>query len=123
MSATLDLQRRQTKAFIAADTTVVTLIPTDVTVTTSGGRSKADGVPRVPQKFSLIPMSYDQQPRVTVDGIERIISYTLLGEWNCTMEVWDHWEGDDGGLYTVVAVVNGNGYEKKGLVECHLPVG
>lgn len=121
MTAVLDAQRRQTKAYIENDPTIIELIPTVTTVLANGGKSRDDGITRRPQQFKMIVAAYDQRPVITVDGVERIISYTLLGEWDCEMEVWDHWV-TDGCTYTVVALGEGYGYSKKGLVERHLPV-
>lgn len=123
MSAILAAQRRVTRGYIDADPTTVTLIPSTVTVLANGGKSQVDGIPRTPQRFKLIQVAFDARPTLTVDGVERIISYILLGTHDSTMEVWDHWSGDDGSVYTIVALGEGFGYEKKGLVERHLPGG
>ena len=120
--STITMQRWLTRAFIASDPTVISLIPTEETVLPNGGKSRVDGIPRIPQKFVVIPMTFDQRPTVTAGGVERVISYTLLGLWDAEMELWDHWVGDDGSTYTIVAFADGHGYEKKGLVERHLPV-
>lgn len=117
---TLDQQRRLTKWFIDEDPTTIALIPTEVVLQPSGGKRQVDGPARVPQVFKLIAMTFDQRPTVTIDGVERIISYTLLGEWDSTMELWDHW--DDGtDEYVIIAFAPGYDYERKGLVERRLP--
>lgn len=118
--STLEAQRRITKAFIDEDPTTITLIPTEIQVQPSGDKRRFDGAPRAPQTFKVIPMTFDQRPTVTVDGVDRIISHTLLGEYNCTMELWDHW--DDGEeTYVIVAFAPSYGYERKALVEKRLP--
>lgn len=120
--STVETQRRMTKAFIDEDPTTIVLIPTVRQLQPSGGERQTDGEPRTPQTFKVIPMTFDQRPTVTVDGVDRIISYTLLGEYNCTMELWDHWtDGED--EFVIVAFAAGFGYEKKGLVERRLPGG
>lgn len=119
----LQMKQRGTREFIAADTTRIALIPTETELLDSGARSSVDGTPRDEQDFKLIPMTFDQRATITVDGVERIIDYTLLGAHDCLMAVWDHWTGDDGSIYTVVAVAPGHGYETKGLVERHMPAG
>lgn len=119
----LDIQRRMTREFIASAPTEIVLIPTVSTVLPSGGKSSVDGTPRAAQNFKLIPMTFDQRPTITVDGVDRVISYTLLGEYDAAMAVWDHWTGDDGSVYTIVAFAPGHEYEKKALVERRLPEG
>jgi hypothetical protein len=117
---TLSIQRRMTEAFIADDPTTIVLIPTQRTLQSSGDRTASDGPPRLPQVFKLIPMTFDQRPTVTADGVERIISYTILGTYDSIMELWDHWkDGED--TFVIVAFTDGHGYEKKGLVERRLP--
>lgn len=117
----LETQRRLTRDYIASDPTTVTLIPSIVTVLTNGGKDFSDGPPRLPQKFKLIPMTFNQRPTLTVDGVDRIIDYTLLGEWDSSMELWDHWEDSEGGTNTIIAFTDGHGYERKALVERRLP--
>jgi len=118
----VETNRRITKAFIDASPTVVSLIPQEETITPGGGRKLEDGSPRPDQTFKLIPMTFDQRPTVTLGGVERIISYTLLGEWDCQAGIWDKFtlpdQPDD--YYLVVAIADGHGYEKKLLCERHL---
>lgn len=118
----LDIQRRLTREFIAQDPLTLELIPQALEVQLSGSKKLVAQAPREPQDFKLIPMTFDQRPTVTADGVERIISYTLLGTHDCAMGVWDTWS-DDTGIYLIVAFAPGHGYEKKGLVEHRLPVG
>lgn len=119
---TVDIQRRLTREFIAQDPTCLELIPQSLEVQGNGSKKLVAQDPREPQDFKLIPMTFDQRPTVTADGVDRIISYTLLGTHDCAMEVWDTWS-DDSGTYLVVAFAPGHGYERKGLVEHRLPVG
>lgn len=117
----LEMQRRTTKAFIDADPTVIALTPQSVTITPGGGRKFEQDQPRADQTFKLIPMTFDQRPTVTSGGVERIIDYTLLGEWNAEGEVWDRFVLDNPDeYYLVVAIADGHGYEKKFLCERHL---
>lgn len=117
----LDVQRRLTREFIASGPTTIALIPSEAVVRANGGTSMSDGTPRTPQQFKLIPMTFNQRPTFTIDGVDRIIDYTLLGEWNSVMEVWDHWDDGEGGTNVIIALTDGHGYEKKGLVERRLP--
>lgn len=114
-----DALRAQTTAFIATDPTSIVLTPTVRTRTAAGGWAVSDGVDRAAQTFKLIPMTYQQKPTVTVDGKERIIDYTLLGEWDAIMERGDYWITEDGKRWEIVELAPGHGYETKGLVEVH----
>lgn len=117
----LDHQRRMTKAFIDADPMVIALIPQSTTITPGGGRKLEQGQPRADQTFKLIPMTFDQRATVTAGGVERIIDYTLLGEWDAVGEVWDMFTLDDPNeYYLVVAISDGHKYERKYLCERHL---
>jgi hypothetical protein len=117
----LEMQRRTTKAFIDADPTVISLIPQSETITPGGGRKFTQDQPRADQTFKVIPMTFDQRPTVTAGGVERIIDYTLLGEWNAEGGVWDLFTlQDPNEYYLIVAIADGHGYEKKFLCERHL---
>jgi hypothetical protein len=117
----VEVQRRQTEAFIAMDPRAIILTPVVETVTAGGGRATVAGTPRVEQTFKVIPMTFDQRPTVTAGGVERIIDYTLLGRWDAEGEVWDRFTLDGGAeYYQVVAISDGHQYEKKFLCERHL---
>jgi len=118
----LVIQREMTKTYIAQDPTTISLIPTVKTHTDSGSQVEEDGPVRAPQTFKLISIEFTPQgtnPRITVDGVERIIGFYLLGEWGAIVEPGDHWVGDDGRRYTVIAMMDGHGYETKAAVEAH----
>lgn len=118
----IEAARRITKAFIDASPTVISLVPQQETITAGGGRKLEAGTPRPEQTFKLIPMTFDQRPTVTLGGVERIISYTLLGEWDSQAGIWDTFTLVDqpNEYYLVVAIADGYGYEKKLLCERHL---
>jgi hypothetical protein len=118
-----EVQRRQTKAFIAMDPTDIVLTPVVETATPSGGKTRRDGTPRATQRFKVIVMTFDQRPTVTTAGVERLIDYTLLGEWDAEMAVGDKWQDEDGGWIEIVAMAEGHGYERKALCSRHLPKG
>lgn len=120
MGTMIEAQRRVTKAFIDQDPITLSLTPQTETVTAGGGRQFELGTPRDPQTFKLIPMTYDQRPPVTAGGVERIIDYTLLGEWDCIGEVWDLVELGPNEYLMVVAITDGHQYERKFLCERHL---
>lgn len=122
MSTEIEMKRRGTKAFIDSDPTVIVLTPYVTTITPGGGRELTASDPRAEQTFKVIPMTFDQRPTVTTGGVERIIDYTLLGEWDSEGAVWDRFTLDDmtDGYLLVVALSDGHGYEKKFLCERHL---
>jgi hypothetical protein len=114
--------RQGTKDYIAQDPTSIALTPRVKTHTDSGSEVWEDGTPRAAQSFKLISIAFTPQgtnPQITVDGVERIIGFYLLGAWDCVMEVGDHWVGSDGRRYEVIALMDGHGYETKGAVEAH----
>jgi hypothetical protein len=123
LTTPLAVNQAMTAAFIADSPTAVILTPQAVLVEANGARKLVPQSPRAEQTFKLIPMTFDQRPTLLIDGVERIISYTLLGTHDSIMEVWDTWTGADGSTYLIVAMAEGFGYEKKGLVERRLPVG
>lgn len=113
------LQRDATHLMIEADPTTIALIPRDMTTKSrTGGQYREDMPARDPQVFKLIAMSYQEKPVVTPDGQERIINYTLLGDWDAVVEIGDHWT-DGEFRYEVVSIEDGHGYETKALVERH----
>lgn len=122
VDATRAVLRQGTVDYIAMDPTTITLIPTVRTRQDDGSYIEEDGTPRDPQTFKLISIEFTPQGQtvsITQDGIERIIGFYLLGAWDCVMQPRDHWVGDDGRRYTVIALMDGHGYETKGAVEAH----
>lgn len=85
----LEIQRRNTLAFIDANPIWVDLLPFDKVDTPDGGFKLTTGTPRASQKFRLLPQS-DIMPQVqTPDGVQLTPTYVLLGTWDCEMERWD----------------------------------
>lgn len=111
----------QTKVFIDMDPTDLALIPTIDQLQPNGTTKRVDGPPRPTQRLKLIPMTFDQRPTITIAGVERVIDYHLLGNWDAVIRVGDHWSDPDGTKYEVIAMSDGHDYEVKVLVERHLP--
>jgi hypothetical protein len=117
----LDTQRALTLKYIDHDPTTIELVPYVDTPSETGGFVRTEGVPRAPQVFKMISQAqFSTRPLVTVAGVERIIDYVLLGGWESTMEVGDHWTSD-GAFFEIIALEAGHGYEKKGFVVRKLP--
>lgn len=108
--------RDQTEWFIAANPIDLVLTPVRRQRTGSGGTQRINLSPRPPQRMRLISMSYSQKPTITDDGVEREIDLTLLGTWDCQMDIGDWWVDGEGLRYEVVEMVPPNGYEVRGLV-------
>jgi hypothetical protein len=114
--------RQGTLNYIAMDPTTITLIPVVRTPQDDGSWVEEDGTPREPQDFKLISIEFTPQAQtvtLTQDGKERIIGFYLMGAYDCIMQPKDHWIGADGRTYTVIALMDGHGYETKGAVEAH----
>jgi len=119
----LNQQRALTREFIASNPIYVALIPNVRVRQPSGGYALDEGVPRPQQMFRLIPRSHTEEPRTSTSaaatsdsGVQRRYDYTLLGEWDSTMQVGDEWETEDGQRLVIENMVSYNGYERKGLV-------
>lgn len=117
---TLAAQRQVTAAFIASDPTTAALIPVTRVKTAAGGFTEQVGMTRIPQTFKMSLLNYDAQPTVTVGGVERIVSYHLIGPHDMLIEVGDYWVDAAGTRYDVVAMSEGFGYETKALISRHV---
>jgi hypothetical protein len=126
LTTEIRIQRLNTERFIVADPLVVALTPSVVVALPSGGTIITDGVPRMVQKFRLIPRSHTERPResqagatTTSSGKERRHDFTLLGVWDALMEPGDWWEDERGERWIIDEMVPHNGYETRGLVTAH----
>jgi hypothetical protein len=98
----LEVNRRTTRAFIAADPVSLALVPYAQHRTASGGLKQVAGTPRSAQQFRLIPLQ-DVMPQIqTPDGVQLTPQFVLMGAWNCEVERWDRFSlnGND---YVVVS--------------------
>jgi hypothetical protein len=112
----LATNRALTAAFISFDPIDIVLVPRVRAKTQSGGWQFVNQPPRASQRFKLIRMSATQRPVVTVDGVDRVIDYTLLGKYDALMDRYDIWT-DGPYTYEIVEIVPENGYQTKGLVD------
>lgn len=117
----LTIMRKLTIMMIKTNPIAIALIPEIQVRKENGTLSYEDGLARPIQIFRLIPMSYQTKPTQIVDGVERVVDYTLLGRWDAQMERGDHWIGADGKRYRIIELVPymPYAYETKGLIECH----
>lgn len=117
--AETDIHRKNTLAFIAANPTVVTLIPIqEKTRTASGGWTTADAPARAPQTMRIIEPGARTTPATVKlqDGTERVVSFWLLGAHDALVAVGDHWTEADGRSWEVGDIIRSNHYETRALV-------
>lgn len=110
--------RRLTKSFIDVNPVTLTLVPREKVKQPAGGYKLTEQAPREPQVMTLIEqtgLSGQPKPVVTLDGVERVVEFMLLGEWDCAMARFDvfQYQGKD---WEVVDLYYDNGYERRALV-------
>lgn len=119
--AELTAQRANTAAFIAANPTVLILIPRTRQKDGSGSRF-VNGEPRAPQSLRLIDQSTSRNviPGLvqTSDGRERLVDFMLLGPYNADIRRWDYWT-DASGTWEVAEIYPDNQYEVRAAVVRH----
>lgn len=115
----LQFLRLGTVAFIAADPTLVILIPRIKQKTGDGGFTFTDGTPRVAQAFKFIPQTGaggDTGILPTADGEGRRYDFIMLGLWNSVCEIGDHWVDDNDQYWEIVGFIPDNEYEMRAAV-------
>ena len=104
------VNQRNTKAFVDADPTWLTLI-TSTEVWHGGSKRMVDGAARTPQPFKIIYQGGDQIV-TTSDGTTKKLDFVLVGYHNASVAVGDHWkEGKQ--TYQITEIEPWNGYEVK----------
>lgn len=116
-------QRAATLAFIRDDPTTASLIPVTRVKTLSGGFAEQEGTPRPAQTFKLSLLAFDTLPTITVAGVERVISYHLIGPHDMQIAVGDYWVDGQGTRWDVVGFTEGWDYMVKALISRHVPRG
>jgi hypothetical protein len=114
-SVELAFQRKNTEAFIAADSVEVVLIRTPREDDGAGGVLTGTPASLLPQVMRLIPLQDGHSPRQTAEGEMAEPSYMLLGKHDADMERWDEFQMN-GAWYQVVFVNQNRQYEVKGEV-------
>jgi len=116
--AELAMQRRLTKAFIAADWRSVVLMRAEITEDGAGGFVTGEPAPLPSQVMRLIAQGStgaDSKQRMTANGQQVTPEYILLGLHDADIQRWDSFELD-GRRYEVVFVNENRQYEAKGEV-------
>lgn len=92
-SVELEIQRQNTTEFILADPVALVLHGRKQVQKPSGGHTwEADGAPRGPYTYRLIPAS-DRMPEIKTSS-GRLVTpvYILLAEWDGDIRRWDMFE-------------------------------
>lgn len=111
----LAAQRRMTHAFIQTAPRNVSLVPRTKVRKPSGGFAWQEQAPRPEQVFKLNEPGVVPAPVVTVDGIQRVVEFEMIGEWDSTIGRHDVFELD-GARWEVVEVAHYNGWEQRAIV-------
>jgi hypothetical protein len=116
----LRYQKKNTAAFIAADLSMLALIPAIKTKTASGYTTE-DGTPRRLQRFRLIDQSSsvvgNEPGRLrSSEGQQRKAVHQLLALPDVEWAVGDHWADEIGARYEIDELLPANGYEQRAKV-------
>lgn len=114
--AELEIQKRQTQAFIDADPETVVFTPGEERVSDgAGGWTVKKGTPRDPQVVRMIPTATDNDVIQSPEGRRVDIQYTVLGMPEATFERGDTftWRGQE---WKVDYLHQKPDYERKGDV-------
>jgi hypothetical protein len=114
----LEVNRRNTRRFIAADPIFIVLSVGERIRQPGGGYRRVKVGERPQQRFKLIMVSpaggsIDQ---LTSDGTERRVDFVLLGEYDAQVAVGDWWDDARGNRYEVLSLIPSNGYEVRANV-------
>jgi hypothetical protein len=120
LEAELAINRRNTLRFIAARPLVLELVPSVTNRTETGGVALSDAPTRDAQTLRLIEQAsaYGNSPGLlpAQDGKQRRVRFQLLGAYDSTIAVGDHWIDTNGVRFEVVELLPFNGYERRGQV-------
>lgn len=115
----LAYQRRNTKAFIDANSIELALIPR-VRENTGSGSKLVDQAQREVQTLRLIDQTRTTGPEpgtvLAADGKQRKAEFQLLGEHDAVIGVYDYWIDSSGIKYEVSNLIYRNGYEVRAQV-------
>lgn len=111
----LNLQRKQTLAFIKADYARIVLYRSEWVSDGEGGVTPQAPEPLAAQTMRMIPRQDTSTQISTADGEMVTPQYVLLGRWDADIQRWDEFTLDDN-RYQVVSVAENRQYETKAEV-------
>ena len=118
-----EIDRRITKGFVAFSPEWVVLTPMDRTRTLAGGFTVTSGSNREPQLFTVIESSNkgDGAPasQQLVDGVERRVTYVLVGDPSCVVDIGDVFSRS-GARHEIAHIMPSNGYEIRAVAVAHV---
>lgn len=117
-AGSLTVQRKLTTAFIAALPVVLILTPRSKHKLPAGGYELLEDAPRAAQTMTIVEQTGIEGqplPRVTQDGVERVVSFEIVAEWDAQISRGDvfEYQAKD---WEVVDLYFDNGYEKRAMV-------
>lgn len=118
-TAALRAFREGTRSFIEDRASEIVLIPRRREISGDGVRW-VDLPARAPQIMRLIDQSGTDGPRPGsldgTDGVNRIVTFQLLGEYDAVIEINDYWVDELGRRHEVADLLPPNGYEQRAQV-------
>lgn len=111
--------RRQTRDFINADLSLISLWRTTFRPNGSGGYLPDELISIYEQAMRLIPISSLGVTRERVDGTVVVPTWVLLGEYNAEMRPGDRFFMPEGQVAEVLLVEEKRLYQTKGEVVLH----
>lgn len=114
----LEINKKNTIAFIAAKPSQIALTPRVKEDTEGGGWRWEIGEPREEQTLRIIELGMQVTPPVIqlTNGKQRTVEFWLLGSFDAVMDKGDFWESEDGRVWEIGDIIRDNGYETRGLV-------
>lgn len=114
----LEINRKNTLAFIAVRPSQIILVPQIRERTTGGGWQYVDQAARQPQTMRIIELGTNVTPPILqlTDGTQREAEFWLLAAHDASIEIDDHWKATDGREWRVGDIIRDNGYETRALV-------
>lgn len=118
MDIELKVNRRITTAFIATQPVPIVLIPRLKTKQPTGGTTWVKQPARAAQTLRLVEPPSSGPPTRTADGINRVVEFMIMGEYDASIGVYDIFD-HDGGTWEVVYLYHFNGWERRAEVARH----
>lgn len=110
--AELEVQRKLSAEFIAADAQTIVLQRPTRTPDGAGGTTVGTPVPVTAQVFRLLPQEDGATARTTAEGESATPEFMLMGYWNCDMDRFDEFTID--GRRFQIVYIDDRQYEIKG---------